>query len=378
MSNVRRGWRAATGVGASALAASVLTLLAPSAAHAAGPVANATVKVSAPTNGKVAAGLEKQVVQLTVSGTGAPALSEDNVGSITLGDCTGIDSYVVTSATTISVKTPSGGCTATTGAGDPVSIVLASGDDITNATGITFVPPPAIDTAANKSVITENSVNLPSAQKIQRFIANGGQYVRVVADPAYAFDPKTAAGLAVTFGGKAGSEVKVYADATSTTPLAATASGSVGNSMTFKTGSGMTASANPTLTITQNGVSASFLNTATGATIVPAPTITSLSVTQGKAKGTTQVVINGSNFSKTTGDYGTAYNVNFCGVPVASYGTPPVNTAGTAITVNTPDVTNLPAGLGTGVYAGPCAVTITDGTNPSPISNSAIFTFVKE
>jgi hypothetical protein len=377
MSNVRRGWRAATSVGASALAASVLTLLAPSAAHAA-TLTNATIKVTSPSNGKVAAGLEKQVVQLTVSGTGAPALSEDTVASITLGDCTAIDSYVVTSATTISVKTPTGGCTATVGAGDVASIVLASGDDITTNNAITFVPPPAIDTAANKSVITDNSVNLPSASKVQGFIANGGQYVRVVADPAYAFDPKTAAGLAVNFGGKAGTEVKVYADATSTTPLATTANGSVGNSLTFKTASGMTASATPTLTITQNGVSASFLNADTAATIVPAPTITSLSVTAGKAKGTTQVVITGANFDKVTGDYGTTYNVTFCGVAATSFGTPPVNTAGTAITVTAPDVTNVTPGLGVGVYAGACPVVISDGTNPSPVSNTAVFTYVKE
>ncbi len=377
MSNVRRRWRAVYSVGASALAASALTMLVPSAAHAA-TLANATVKVTTPATAKVAAGLAKQVVVLTVSGTGAHALSEDNVASVTLGSCTAIASYVVTSATTVTVKTPTGGCTASSGSGDLASIVLTSGDDITTAAAITFVAPPSIDTAANHSVVTENSMSLAAANRVSRFIANGGQYVRVVADSTYAFDPRTAAALAVTFGGKPGTEVKVYADASSTTPLANTATGTNGNSLTFKTAAGMTASANPTLAITQNGVGASFLNADTGATIVPAPTITSLSVTSGKAKAGTPIVITGANFDKTAGDYGTTYNVTFCGVAAATYGSPAVNTLGTTITVTTPDVTNVSPGLGVGSFAGPCPVVVTDGTNASPISNTSVFTFVKE
>ncbi|WP_433366452.1 hypothetical protein ACQPZX_37760 [Actinoplanes sp. CA-142083] len=296
---------------------------------------------------------------------------------MTLGSCTNIQSYVVTSATTVTVKTPALGCTASSGSGDNVSIIVGS-DDITTANAITFVTPPAIDVVGNKPVTADNSLVLASGQKVQKFTTNGGQYVRVVADAAYAFDPRSAAGLAVTFGGKAGTDIKVYADADDTTALANSVAGTAGNSFTFKTASGLTAAADPTLTITQNGVSSSFQTAATGASIVNAPTITSMSVTSGKAKASTTTVITGTHFDTTAANYGSTTNVTFCGVAATSYGNPAVNAAGTQITVVTPDVTNVTPGLGVGYYAGSCGVVVDDGTNKSPVTPASVFTFLKE
>jgi hypothetical protein len=380
---VASSWRSrAVGVAGAALAAAtVLAALPPTAAQAA--TLPGTIAVTIPASGKLAADTGKQVVVLTVSGSGATALSESNVTGVTLGGdatCANLQNYVVTSATTVTVKTPSGGCDASAGGtAESVSILFGS-DDITKATALTFVTPPAIVAAASNPVITDNSVALPAVNQVKRFVTNGGQYVRVTADSAYAFDPKAASGLAVSMGGKAGTDIKVYADATGTTPLATSANGTVGNSFTFKTATGMTNNDN-TITVTQNGVSKTFTTTDTGATVVAAPTVTSLSVTSGKTGAATQTVITGTNFDKTAANYGTTTKVTFCGVEASVFGSPAVNAAGTQITVTTPTaVANLVPGLGLLNYAGSCPVVVGDGTaaGSSPITPTSIFTFVKE
>src|SRR5690349_21544441 len=115
---VASSWRSrAVGVAGAALAAAtVLAALPPTAAQAA--TLPGTIAVTIPASGKLAADTGKQVVVLTVSGSGATALSESNVTGVTLGGdsaCANLQNYVVTSATTVTVKTPSGGCDASTG-----------------------------------------------------------------------------------------------------------------------------------------------------------------------------------------------------------------------------------------------------------------------
>src|SRR6185312_9049546 len=153
--------------------------------------------------------------------------------------------YIVTSPTTIAVKTPSGGCPATTASGgDNIVINFAGSNTLTKTGGLFFINPPAIVAAANKPVITENSALLLTTNQVQRVLAAGGQTVRVKAASTYAFDPRTAQGLAVTFGGKAVTDLKVYDDSGSAPVLVAAGASSapaLGNFMTFKTGIGMTA-----------------------------------------------------------------------------------------------------------------------------------------
>lgn len=378
----RRGQRLVTAVSAAAAAALCLTALPANVAFAA--VTPGTLTVTLPANGKLAAETGKQVVVLTVSGTGAVALSESNVTGVTLGTdpaCANLQNYVVTSATTVTVKTPNAGCAAA--AAGPVSILFGADDPVTKATGITFVEAPAIDLLANKPVITENSTALAAGQKVQRFVTNGAQNVRVYAANDFAFDPRTAAGLGVAMGGKAGTAVKVY-DASGVL-LAATAAGVVGNSLSFTTGAGMTAG-NNILSITQDGVSKTFLAAETGLSVVAAPTVTSLSVTSGKAGAATTTVITGTKFDTVATHYTdaspTAY-VTFCGVAATSFGATAVNAAGTQITVITPtSVGNASPGLGTGNYYGPCKVQVgsdmSDPTTMSPMTAGNVFTFLAE
>jgi hypothetical protein len=374
-------------LGTGAGAAVVLALLPPAVAY--GATLPGTLAVTTPTNGKLAAGTAKQVVVLTVSGTGATALSEANVTGVTLGDdtaCANLQTYVVTSPTTISVKTPSDpdaagplgpGCAADTAA----DVVIHFGaDEIRKVGGITFVEPPKVEVLANKPVITDNSSALAPAQQINRFVTNGGQTVRIKAASDFAFDPRSASGLAVTMGGKAGTGIKVY-DA-SGVQLAVSATGVVGNSMSFTTATAMSAG-DETVTITQDGVSRTFTKAETGIDLAALPIVTSLSVTSGKASAGTTVNITGKNFSTTAADYtGGAFAVTFCGEPATTFAATPVNSAGTQITVITPDVTNQSPGLGLGVYAGPCEVRV--GTDPddlatmSPMVPGSVFTFLRE
>ncbi|MBU2666443.1 hypothetical protein KOI35_23335 [Actinoplanes bogorensis] len=384
-SRAARG-RAVALVGAAALATGLMA--APAYAAVSG-----TITVTSPSNGKVAALTAKQVVLLTVSGANATPLSEDNVVSVDLGSCTSIMTYVVTSPTTLSVKTPGTCAASTNGVAEAVNINFTGSDVLTKASAITFVPPASLVAVASKPVIAENSSGQATAQQTQRFFSQGGQYIRVKAGSGYAFDPRAAAALKVTLGGKDATEVKVYAGTTTgglnqgdqltasnTTDAVLTAQ--VGNYLTFKSTAGMDES-NDTITIAQNGVSKSFLTADTGADVKTGPVITATSVSTGKSTGGTTVVLTGTNFDKTNANWavsGTAH-VFFCGVE-ATYPTTVVNTAGTSLTVVTPSVSGVSAGLGTTTYAGTCPIKVTDSSYTpawsSPVSPSADFVFTQE
>ncbi|GAB3863530.1 IPT/TIG domain-containing protein [Dactylosporangium cerinum] len=388
--------RLARAVSIGAAAATLLVVVQPLPAHAA--TLPGTLALTSPANGKLAALTKNQVVTLTVSGTGATALSEDNVVAVKLGadpNCDDLTNYVVTSATTITVKTPSTGCIASSAA-EEVAILfndIASPDTIAKASAITFVSPPKLGLLATKPVINDNSSAISDVTKqAQRFLTSGAQVVRVKAAADFAFDPRTTAGLKANLGGKDGTDVKVY-DATTglTQRTAATATdqtvtADVGNYLTFKTAAGMDAN-NDTIIITQNGVSKSFLKADTGADVVVGPAITSMNVTSGKATGGTVVAITGTNFNKTLSAYANdgsnTVKVMFCGIEADNYGvtspaTPAVNSGGTVITVITPNVTADALGVGATNYAGVCPVSIQEGSWVSPLNGATSFAFLNE
>ncbi|WP_432833362.1 hypothetical protein [Dactylosporangium sp. CA-092794] len=378
---IHRFWRAravALSVSASAVTAVVVAGV-PHVAY--GAPLSGTIVITTPSTGKIAADTAKQVLVLTVTGQ---TLSEALVTGVNLGTdlgCQNIPTYVVTSPTTIAVKTPTGGCPATSvQAGDNIDIVFAGGNTLSKTGGLFLIAPPAIADTAEKPIINENSALLGPADQITRFVANGAQTVRVKAASGYAFDPRAAAGLSVTFGGKAVTELKVY-DGTSGAQILPTTSTApaAGNYLTFKTAAGLS-TADAILTITQNGVSKTFSATDTGSSVVAAPTVASLSVTSGKIGASTSTIVTGTGFDKTLGDWTgqtPTWKVNFCGL---SGTVTAVNATGTTVTVTTPDVSDDPDGLGTGVFAGACPVTVVDGTNnvTSPISAGSYFNFLKE
>ncbi|GAA0724627.1 hypothetical protein Drose_37940 [Dactylosporangium roseum] len=378
---LHRTWRKRAFATTLSAAAATATVLAGLPAPAQAAALTGTITITSPIGGKVAADTAKQVILLTVAGQ---TLSEALVTSVDLGedtDCQGITSYVVTSPTTIAVKTPTGGCAATSPAltaGDNIVINFAGSNTLTKTGGLFLINPPAIAALSDKPIIADNSSQLQTTNQVQRFVTNGGQIVRVKADSTYAFDPRTAAGLSVTFSGKPATEVKVYTgDGTQILPNTPSAP-AAGNYMTFKTPIGLNAN-DSNITITQNGVSKTFTTTDTGVSVVAAPTVSTLTVTSGKARGSTNTVVNGTGFSKVLTDYttGATWAVQFCGVAGTVTA---VNATGTAITVTTPDVTDTNPGLGSGIFAGTCGVRVVDVTNSisSPLTPGSYFNFLAE
>jgi hypothetical protein len=330
---------------------------------------------------KVAAGLANRVVVIT--GTN---FDEDLIGGVTLGadpDCALLTSYVVSSATSISVKTPGNGtagappgCAASSGGtAETVTIVAA---DLTTTlaaktSAITFVPPPAIATisGSQNAVITENSSALPIASQVTQLNAAGNQIIRIKAGASFAF---TGAGssLSGTLGGKALTTVSFLSAADG--PQTLTGAGDNGNTWIAKTGTSLTASATPTLTITQSAVSRSFTSVETGLTIVAVPTVTSLGVKEGKSGAATATTIVGTNFGTTIGEIG----VTFCGVAAPA----PSAVTATLITLVTPTaVAGLSPGLGLLTNSGVCPVVVTRTPSGgsalvSPVSTTSAFTFL--
>ncbi len=355
----------------SAAAVTAAAGLVVSASLAMGTPAQAAVNYNVTFTGaspaKVSAGTSNRVIILT--GTN---FDEDQITGIDLGsdpDCANLQSYVVSSSTSISVKTPGAGsnpgdgCAA--GAAD-ITINQTNSGTVTRAAAVTFVNPPAL--AAAKPIITENSSTLLAANQVTNFTTTGGQTIRIKADANTTFSGLSANALSGSFGGKPLTTVGFVAP--DGTAQANSAAGTPGNFWIAKTATALAANATPTLTISQNGVSKTFQSTDIGnPTIVGVPTVTSLDVTSGKSNTATTVKITGTNFGTTVGDW----TVNFCGLPG-------VVTAATAtvLTVTTPtNVGGNASGLGASTYAGVCPVVVVGANNgTSPLSEKSNFTYL--
>jgi hypothetical protein len=375
----RRLRKVAVAAAAATLAAGVAVVALPQTALA---VVNYGVTITSTSPLRVPAGLANRVVVIT--GTN---FDEDQIVSIELGtdaDCMALTSYVVTSSTSISVKTPGVG-TAASAPGCAASASQTIGEDITinqtesgevvktgsTTAGVIFVPPPTILAVGSSPVITENSSAMLLANQVDEFTPAGNQLIRVKATADFAFSGATGATLSGTFGGKALTTVGFFAADGTTAQGLTTAPASGGlNFWVARTGTALTTTGTGlNLTITQNGVTRSFTPAETGATFPNVPTITSLDVNSGKAGGGTVVKITGTGFSTTPGDF----TVQFCDIDV-------VPTAATAVllTVTAPNTSHLALGLGSGVYGGVCPVTVTRVTGGliSPISSASNFTYL--
>jgi len=384
-----RSSRIATAVGASAVAATVLMAALPTPAYATALTGTITIT----SGSRLGSGTAKQVVVLTVSGA---TLSEDTVASVSLGldtNCAALSSYVVTSPTSMTVKTPTLGCALTDQVanplGEPIVITFADASTLTKTNGLFFIGPPSL--ATTKPVITENSSGLGSTYQVQRLAPGGGQTIRVKAGAAFIFDGRVAAALTASLGGKALTAIKVYnhLDVLLTT-AAPDATLDVGNYFTAVTPTTLT-TADTTLSVTQNTVVRSFDSTATGLSVTLRPNITSLSVTSGKANTATAVVITGTNFAPVGTlaaaalvmyTSGGTRSVNFCGVDVPIANITAATT--TTVTLTTPNTLSANAsGLGATTSSGPCPVRVVDATDPTTPVPSALnaasnFTFIVE
>ncbi|MFI5936499.1 IPT/TIG domain-containing protein [Actinoplanes sp. NPDC051494] len=364
-------------------------------AQSASAVTNYGVTITTVSPVKVGASLGNRVV--VINGTN---FDEDQITGITLGadaDCANLQSYVVTSSTQISVKTPNtvgntpsgtavAGCIPSPGgAAEDVTIIQTGSGTATKTAALTFVPPPSIDefdaTSGSEKfpVYTDNSSSLAVADRVRELSAAGAQVIRVKAGTDFAFDGRATSGLSGTLGGKPLTTVGfVAADGSAQAATAAPVANA--NFWLATTGTALTASTTPVLSITQGTVARNFASTATGLTIVTTPTVVSLDKTSGKTGAATTVKITGTNFSTVASELA----VTICGksAPLAST---PVPTA-TSITVITPNAAATPATTladlktAIGGTAGVCPVVVTRTVNSvsasSAITPTSFFAFV--
>lgn len=362
----RRG-RVAVGATAAVLASVALVPSTPASAAVTG-----TIAISTPVGGLVAADTEKQVIIFNVTSLVGNTISEDTIESIDIHTsdtaCKELEFYIVTAGTSVAVKTPTGGCDATSGvASETVAIHFVNGDTLTKTlSGLVFVPPPKIEALANAPLITDNSSLLTDPDdRIKVFQAAGAQTIRVKAASDFTFSG-AAGKLSASLNGKALTEVKVW-KADGSGAFTGT-SGDNGNYFTGKTATGMT-TGDATLSITHNGVTKSFLTAATGATVAAVPTVTSLSPTFGKSGAETTVTVTGTNLTAATG-------VTFCGLAGSA---PVVASNGTSLTSKTPAaIADASPGLGTGNLSGVCPVKVTNANGTSILTAGSVFSFLTE
>jgi hypothetical protein len=310
---------------------------------------------------------------------------EDLIEAVDLGAdrCRDLEPFPIPGTSQILLTTPDNavddsldGCAPTGDAtvSEKITITFANGGSDTwekPDSGLVFIEPPAIAAANTHPVFPENSIALPADKRITRLLSTGNQRVRVTAADTFAFSGGSAAGLAVTVGGKAATDVRAWSRADPTTPLTGPASDDdKGNTLSFRTAAGMTASTSPSITITQNGISQTFAAADTGLTIVTAPIVTAVVPAYLKAGAATTVTLIGTGFAAGT-------TATVCGVSVAAGAPNPEGTSMT-IVVDTDDLVNDADGLGTAVYSGVCPVVLTANSVDSPSNDRSSIPILAE
>lgn len=370
-----------------ATVASVLSVVAlvPVLPASAEVITGGDIVVTSPASGRVAANTPNLVILLLLTMPAGITLGEGVIEAVDLGAdrCRDLEPFLIPGTSQILLTTPDNavddsfdGCAPTADAtvGEKITITFADGGSDTwekADSGLAFIEPPAIAAANTHPVFPENSMGLPAGKRITRLLSTGNQRVRVTAAETFAFSGGSAAGLTVTVGGKAATEVRAWSRADPTTLLTGPATDDdKGNTLSFKTAAGMTASTGPSITITQNGISKTFVAVDTGLTIVTAPIVTAVSPAYLKAGAATTVTLIGTGFAAGT-------TATVCGVTVDA-GVP--NSAGTSMTisVDTNDIVDDANGLGTAVHSGVCPVVLTADSVDSPVNDRSTIPILTE
>lgn len=344
----------------------------------AGPALAAAMTITSVSPAKVGAGMGAQT--MTITGTNFDA---SLIGGISVGadsNCAGLTNHVVTSRTQIVFRTPGIGCAVSPG-GIPETISIWGTDFTTllatKVNAVLFVPPPALADPLEKPVITDNSSLLDLADQVTALNAAGGQVIRIKAGNTFAFDGRSPAALSGTLNGRVLTSVGFRAP-DGVTVQTGTAVPEPGNYWLARTMVPLPVVAASTLVLTQNTVSRTFAEAATGLTVVNAPVVTGLDFRAGKTGGATVTRIMGSGFGSSANDL----TVTMCGKTAPIVGSPSSST----VTVQTPNpggspptaVADLVAALGGTAGVCPVVVTRTTGseTVSSPVTTATYFTFL--
>ena len=278
------------GLAVSAAAAAALGTFAFSATQA-DAATSTLVSITSLNVHHVAALTANQVI--TVTGTG---FDEAVISGVAINGCTTAPTYVVSSPTTLLVKTANDCATSSTGV---ITITDSSNNTAVSnpaassgAMALSFVAAPTIATASAtvKPVVTENSQGVAFANQVTTANTKGGTVIRV----------------------KAGSTPFVN---TTAYPLSATLSGVALTKVTMATGGSYftgvvgahAADAAPVLKVTSNGVTKSFLYGAGGSSATAGThdfqyvgTGITVSPASGPINGGTVLTVTGSGFTSST------------------------------------------------------------------------------
>lgn len=381
-----RSWRLSRPVvGATVASALSVVALVPAVPASAAVITGGDIVVSSPPSGTVAANTPNVAILLQLTMPGGRTLALNPIATVDLGAdrCRNLTASPIQGTSQILVTTPDNavdnsldGCapTSNTTVGETIKITFANLFRDTwekVGTGLVFVAPPAIAPAHTKPIFPENSMALPAGKRVTRLLSTGNQRVRVTAAPTFAFSGEPEAGLLVTVGGRAATDIRVWSRADPATQLTGPASNDdKGNTLSFTTGAGMTASPSPSITITHNGISKTFPAADTGLTIVTAPIVTAVTPAYLTAGETAAVTLTGTGFSAGT-------TATVCGVAV-SPGPPTSNGTSMTISVDTRGIVNNAYGLGAAVYSGVCPVVLTAGSVRSPITEKSALPILSE
>ncbi len=301
----------------------------------------------------------------TVTGTG---FAEDLLASVSISGCTTDPMYIVTSATSLVLKTAADCAVGTNNvitltdlAGDTVVSTPASATaTIAAAQKLDFVAPPTLATiVANTTypVIELNTAGQTGYDQVRTAPVTGGTTIKVTAGGT-AFASSTAFPLAASLGGVA---------LTTITPHFA--SGTTGPVDYFTGKVGAHAAGAVALSVTSAGVTKSFTNAQTGFSY--AGTTISIAPAFGASDGGNVVKITGAGFVPSGAG---ASTVTVCGVSA-----PVVTTGSTAtlLNVTVPAFTDATVAA-TDPVDGPCTVKVTTGSIASVVNPGSTYTYVAQ
>ena len=310
--------------------------------------ANSTlVTVSKVSVHHVAATTLNQVI--TVTGTG---FDEDVISGVTIAGCVTAPTYVVTSPTTLSLKTA---VDCAVGTNKAITVTdTSSNTAVTNptATGgamaLDFVDAPALLTgdATHNPVVSENSQNIAYASQVLTGPTTGGTTIRIKSAAATPFVNTTAYPLAASVDGVALTKVTMHTG---------------GDYLTGVIGA-HAADAAPTVKVTSNGVTKSFPYHAAGSGMSAgdqsfqyAGTGITVSPASGPVNGGNVISITGAGFTTST-----TATVNSVSCPVSG----------------TPTATVFKCTVAGVTTAGPVTVATSTGGVTSVVGAGSTYTFL--
>lgn len=304
----------------------------------------------------------------TVTGTG---FSEDLLSSVTISGCTTAPTYIVTSPTTLVLKT-AGDCAA--GTNNTITLTDTNSDTVvstpTSATAtvaaaqkLDFIAPPTLVavptdlTTGTMPVVSLNTANQKPVNQVVTAPVTGGTSIKVTAGST-AFASSTSFPLAASLGGVALTGLVPHF-----------ASGTTGPVDYFTAKVGAHAAGAVALAVTSGGVTKTFTTAQTGFSYA------GTTITVAPAFGPTD----GGNVLKITGaGFTTSSTVTICGTSATVLTAAPNAPTATSLSVTVPAFSDPAGTTAATAIDGSCTVKVTTGGLASIVNGGSTYTYVAQ